>query len=157
VPVGRNQILWVTWEGFGRGKPEDVRKRHLRRLMEALPGWVPDPADPSLLRPLTRAGRPLGPGGLRPAGVDGGRGVYDRNGGGFHNAAGTAILGDIGLTRGTPMGRLAGGGRPDGGGCGGAGGGGGGGGSDPVNPQIVRPGQPPPPAQQMDIVNLGAD
>jgi hypothetical protein len=154
VLVGRNQILWVTWQGFGRGKPADVRKRHLRRLMDTLPGWVPDPADPNLLRPLPREDGAVDPRKLRPGSF--GKGAYDSNGGGFHNAVGTAILGDVGLTRGTPMGRLLAGGRQTGGDSGGTDGSG----SDPVNPQMVRPGQPVLPDNPFAddvIVNFGAD
>jgi len=163
--VGRNQYIWVTWDGFGKPRPVAVLKGQLQKLMGALPGWVPDPADPRLLGPVIPAelggkpGRPGKPGAAGPgalsdmlpgmaaapagdpgaaagSGAGGGTGAYGAGAGGFHRAAGMAILGNMGLGRGLPLNSMLGG---DGGG---GDAGDGADADDPVNTVPVRPGQP---------------
>jgi len=145
--VGRNGRIGVSWDGFDQPQPAKVSKRHLRGIKKKLPGWVPNPMDPNMLKPLKYG---PGVGSRRPGSGRGlgrlrfGKGPYARNGGGFHNAIGRAIMGNIGLSRGTAMGNLLGG--ESSGGPGGAGKGGGS--KSPVGTVPVRPGQPtsPPPS-----------
>jgi hypothetical protein len=137
--LGRNQSTWVTWDGFAGGQPQPAGKRALRQLMGGLPGWVPDPADPTLIRPLQHGGGDGG--GADAAGERAGRvlgaaatGAYEEGPGGFRGATGRAILGRLGMGGGSPMSRMlgaqpgAGGSEP--------------GSQDPVDPVMVRPGQP---------------
>ncbi len=153
--LGRNQWIWVTWDGFGKPRPLGAARGQLLKLVAGLPGWVPDPEDPDLKgRPGPAVGGERRPGAFAPGGGAGG-GAYEGGGGGFHNATGAAILGGIGLARGTRLSNMLGGN----GGAGGAAGGDAGVGADagdPVNTVPARPGQPAPvggPQRFTDVLN----